>query len=159
MTGQWLPSSIGQLKWLEHLDARSSGLTGELPSFHNTTSLREINLHGNTFYGNLPPEMALHKRLSTMDFSFNNFNNTIPQEWGVFDVDSVALPYLQRLYLNNNGLYGLVPGNLIHLSLLPSLHIRLQQNYFSGFMPAFLQYTKLFEAHNNNWACPLPVHW
>ncbi|KAI5331407.1 hypothetical protein L3X38_021533 [Prunus dulcis] len=84
-----------------------------------------ISLKGQDLAGVVPPSAAKLPYLTTVRFSRNYLNGTIPREWA-----STKLKYLS---VDVNNLSGPIPGYLGNISTLT--HISLKNNYFSGTVP------------------------
>ncbi|XP_008809165.2 receptor protein kinase-like protein ZAR1 [Phoenix dactylifera] len=151
-----LPSSLGSLPSLRHINLRNSRLQGGLPpGVFAARGLQSLVLSGNSLSGPLPPEIgklsylqnldlsdnslndsipiALFqcKRLKSLDISHNNFTNSLPIGLGS------NLAGLQKLDLSYNRLNGSIPSDIGSLSSLQGT-VDLSHNLFSGAIPASL---------------------
>ncbi|CAL9114178.1 unnamed protein product, partial [Musa textilis] len=146
-----LPSSLGSLSSLRHINLRSNRLQGSLPSglFAAAGGLQSLVLYGNSFSGPIPPEVGnlsflqildlsqnllsgaipasiLHcKRLKALDLSHNNLTSSLPVGFGT------NLTALEKLSLSYNGLNGSIPSDLGNLSSLRGT-VDLSHNLFYG---------------------------
>ncbi|RWV86619.1 hypothetical protein GW17_00051473 [Ensete ventricosum] len=153
----YLPSSLGSLSSLRHINLRSNRLQGSLPSglFAAAGGLQSLVLYGNSFSGPIPPEVGnlsllqildlsqnllsgeipasiLHcKRLKALDLSHNNLTSSLPVGFGT------NLTALEKLSLSYNRLNGSIPSDLGNLSSLRGT-VDLSHNLFSGPVPASL---------------------
>ncbi|XP_010477947.1 PREDICTED: receptor protein kinase-like protein ZAR1 [Camelina sativa] len=152
----FLPSSLGVLTNLRHLNLRSNELSGSLPAeLFKAQGLQSLVLYGNLLSGSIPNEIGDLKFLQSLDFSRNSLNGSIPESvlrckrLRSFDLNqnnltgSVpsgfghALASLQKLDLSSNNLSGLVPDDLGDLTRLQGT-LDLSHNSFSGSIPASL---------------------
>lgn len=166
-----LPSSLGSLSNLRHLNLRSNDLTGTLPlELFRAQRLQSLVLYGNSLSGSIPKQVGDLKLLQSLDLSRNEISGSIPdsilecrrlRSLGLSQnnlTGSVpsgfgrALGSLQKLDLSYNSLSGLIPDDLGSLSRLQGT-LDLSHNSFSGSIPASLGslpekvYVDL--AHNN----------
>uniref|UniRef100_A0A1J3H4B5 Putative inactive leucine-rich repeat receptor-like protein kinase n=1 Tax=Noccaea caerulescens TaxID=107243 RepID=A0A1J3H4B5_NOCCA len=167
----YLPSSLGLLSNLRHLNLRSNELSGILPvELFQAQRLQSLVLYGNSLSGSIPNEIGDLRFLQILDLSHNSLNGSIPESilqckrLRNFDLSqnnltgSVpsgfghALGSLQKLDLSFNSLNGLIPDDLGNLNRLQGT-LDLSHNSFSGSIPASLGslpekvYVDL--AHNN----------
>nr|CAD1834948.1 unnamed protein product [Ananas comosus var. bracteatus] len=139
-----LPSSLGSLTSLRHLNLRTNRLFGRVPSgLFAAVGLQSLVLYGNSLYsplpseignlaylqildlshnllnGSLPYSLIQCKRLKTLVLSHNNFTNSLPDGFGS------SLLALEKLDLSYNRL-----GNLPE-----KVYIDLTYNNLSGPIP------------------------
>ncbi|XP_020099066.1 receptor protein kinase-like protein ZAR1 [Ananas comosus] len=151
-----LPSSLGSLTSLRHLNLRTNRLFGPVPSgLFAAVGLQSLVLYGNSLYGPLPPEIGnlaylqildlSHnlldgslpysliqcKRLKTLVLSHNNFTNSLPDGFGS------SLLALEKLDLSYNQFTGPIPSDIGNLSSLQGT-VDLSHNLFSGSIPPSL---------------------
>ena len=123
-----LPSEIGQLTHLEHLDIgsdwpfgagdRNYGVTGNIPvELELLTKLKTLDLNRNQFIDSIPDILLSLSDLQTLDLSDNVFYGSIPDWLG-------WLTNLQTLDLSWNSLSGTIPIELARLSELQRLDLR-----------------------------------
>ncbi|GLU17640.1 hypothetical protein SLE2022_339990 [Rubroshorea leprosula] len=143
-----IPSSFGDMKSLEFLDASNNGLSGEIPehfamgcdslwylilsnnhlegqifpSKHSWKYLGTLRLNGNRFSGKIPVSM-LNSSLGGFDISDNYLSGTIPRWLG-------NITDLETMLMANNNFEGPMPVELCRLSLLTVLD--LSGNNISG---------------------------
>ncbi|GAV69155.1 Pkinase domain-containing protein/LRR_1 domain-containing protein/LRR_8 domain-containing protein, partial [Cephalotus follicularis] len=127
----FLPSSLGFLSDLRHLNLRNNKLYGSLPlELLEAQGLQSMVLYGNSFIGFLPNEIGKLKYLQTLDLSQNLFNGSIP-------ASIVQCKRLKTLDLSQNNLTGSLPtgfgSNLVSLEKLD-----LAFNRFNGSIPSDL---------------------
>ncbi|KAG4984519.1 hypothetical protein JHK82_029354 [Glycine max] len=151
-----LPSSLGSLSQLRHINFRNNKLFGNLPprlfqaqglqslvlygnslsgsvptEIQNLRYLQALDLSQNFFNGSLPAGIVQCKRLKTLILSQNNFTGPLPDGFGT------GLSSLERLDLSYNHFNGSIPSDLGNLSSLQGT-VDLSNNYFSGSIPASL---------------------
>ncbi|KFK33342.1 hypothetical protein AALP_AA5G001600 [Arabis alpina] len=151
-----LPSSLGFLSSLRHLNLRSNRFYGSLPiqlfnlqglqslvlygnSFDGSVSdeigklklLQTLDLSQNLFKGSLPPSILQCNRLRTLDVSRNNFSGPLPNGFGS------AFVSLERLDLAFNQFNGSIPSDIGKLSNLQGT-ADFSHNHFSGSIPPAL---------------------
>lgn len=152
----FLPSSLGSLSQLRHLNLRNNKLYGSLPDelfrvqglqslvlYGNSLSgsvsneigklayLQTLDLSQNSFNGSIPSSVVQCKRLKTLVLSENHFTGSLPDEFGN------AFASLQKLDLSYNKFNGSIPGDIGNLSSLEGT-VDLSHNLFSGSIPASL---------------------
>ncbi|KAL5761260.1 hypothetical protein ACOSQ2_020098 [Xanthoceras sorbifolium] len=152
----FLPSSLGSLSDLRHVNLRNNKFSGSLPvELLEAQGLQSLVLYGNSFTGSLPKEIGKLrylqnldlsqnffngslptsivqcKRLKTLDLSQNNFTGTLPDEFGS------GLVSLEKLDLSFNKFNGSIPSNMGNLSSLQGT-VDLSHNLFTGSIPASL---------------------
>ncbi|KAH1076667.1 hypothetical protein GLYMA_19G063800v4 [Glycine max] len=151
-----LPSELGSLSHLRHLNLRNNNLFGDLPvGLFEAQGLQSLVLYGNSlsgsvpneigklrylqaldlsqnFYnGSLPAAIVQCKRLRTLVLSHNNFTGPLPDGFGG------GLSSLEKLDLSFNEFNGLIPSDMGKLSSLQGT-VDLSHNHFSGSIPASL---------------------
>ncbi|KAJ1291632.1 hypothetical protein BS78_02G330300 [Paspalum vaginatum] len=114
-TGE-LPESISQLPKLEALRLQHNNLTGTLPpALSNWTSLRHLDLRGNSFVGDLDAiDFSGLGNLTIFDVASNKFTGTMPRS--IYSCAS-----LKALRVSNNQIGGQIApeiGNLRQLQFL-----------------------------------------
>ena len=152
--GDWLtgkiPSDLGDLDRLTHLDLRANGLTGSIPpELGNLEDLVELRLWGNELTESIPGELGSLDNLEYLDLGNNQLTGSIPSDLG-------NLGNLGVLGLYDNQLSGIIPPELGRLSHLHALW--LNENLLTG-MPAELgRLTDLGELHlhDNRLTGPIP---
>ncbi|XP_010416261.1 PREDICTED: leucine-rich repeat receptor protein kinase EMS1-like [Camelina sativa] len=147
-----IPSSLGNMKSIEHLDLSHNSFHGKLPrsllngcyslstlklshnklsgrifpGSTNSTYLSVLYLDNNQFTGEIGKGLRTLKNLQLLDISYNNLTGVIPS-W--FD----ELPYIGALLFSNNLLEGEIPISLFNISNLQLLD--LSANSLSGHLP------------------------
>lgn len=152
----FLPSALGSLSELRHLNLRNNKFYGSLPSeLYTAMGLQSVVLYGNSlsghlpdgvgklkylqtldlsqnfFNGSLPSSIVQCKRLRTLDLSHNNFTGPLPNGFGA------GLVSLEKLDLSFNKFNGSIPSDIGNLSSLQGT-ADLSHNDFSGSIPASL---------------------
>ncbi|TYH82232.1 hypothetical protein ES332_D02G044900v1 [Gossypium tomentosum] len=113
------------------------------------TSLREINLGNNKFYGNLPRWMGNVSFLERLALSQNGFEGSIPMEFCNMD-------RLEFLDLSENNLFGSIPSCFNTLNIK---HVHLHGSRLSGPLPiAFYNISSLvtLDLRGNNLTGSIP---
>ncbi|ONK81665.1 uncharacterized protein A4U43_C01F31630 [Asparagus officinalis] len=149
-----LPSSLGSLTSLRHINLRSNRLYGSLPpEIFRPRSLQSLVLYGNSLSGSLPSEIGSLvslqmldlsynllngsmpislircKRLRTLVLSHNNFSGSLPLGLGT------SLSALESFDVSFNRLTGAIPSDIGNLSSLQGT-VDLSHNLFSGLIPS-----------------------
>ncbi|KAJ8769832.1 hypothetical protein K2173_008240 [Erythroxylum novogranatense] len=151
-----LPSALGYLSDLRHVNLRNNRFFGSLPAvLFQAQGLQSLVLYGNSLSGSLPDEigklsylqfldlsqnflngslpisLVRCKRLRTLDLSQNNFTGLLPQGFGT---DLVSL---EKLDMSFNKFNGSIPSDIGNLSSLQGT-ADFSHNLFSGSIPASL---------------------
>lgn len=151
-----LPSSLGSLSQLRHVNFRNNELFGPLPpdlfqaqglqslvlygnsfsgsvpnQIHNLRYLQTLDLSQNFFNGSFPASIVQCKRLKTLVISRNNFTASLPDGFGT------GLSSLEKLDLSFNQFNGSIPSDFGNLSSLQGT-VDLSHNHFSGLIPVSL---------------------
>jgi len=125
--GATLPSELGDLSNLEHIDLSFNTLGGSIPSeWGGLSSLEVLILYHNFLTGSIPPELGSISGLRWLYLNANELSGSIPPELG-------NLSSLEILALFNNRLSGSIPPELGNLSNL--LDLDLSINRLSGSIP------------------------
>ncbi|KAK9115449.1 hypothetical protein Syun_022246 [Stephania yunnanensis] len=151
-----LPSVLGSLSSLRHLNLRNNNLHGPLPPLlFNALALQSIVLSGNSLSGSIPPQISNLKYLQTLDLSHNSINASLPTSLlqcyrlktlslttnnltaSLPNAFASAFPALERLDLSFNQFTGPIPSDMGNLSTLQGT-LDLSHNNFSGFIPSSL---------------------
>ncbi|KAG2261714.1 hypothetical protein Bca52824_068793 [Brassica carinata] len=151
-----LPSSLGFLSGLRHLNLRSNRFHGPLPvQLFELQGLQSLVLYGNSFDGSVPDEIGRLKLLQTLDLSQNLFEGSLPSSLlqcnrlRTLDVSrnnfSGSLPdgfgsafvSLEKLDLAFNEFNGSIPSDVGNLSSLQGT-ADFSHNHFSGLIPPAL---------------------
>ncbi|XP_068341727.1 receptor-like protein 7 [Pyrus communis] len=128
-SGQLLPNSIGNLKFLSRIDIANCSFTGSIPrSVEDLTQLVYLDYSANKFNGSVP-SFSMAKNLTLIDLSDNQLKGQINSlQWE-------NLINLVNLNLRHNLLDGTIPSSLFSLPLLQKL--QLCNNQFSGLLLEF----------------------
>ncbi|RWR78907.1 receptor-like protein 12 [Cinnamomum micranthum f. kanehirae] len=119
-----IPSSLGGISQLLHLDISYNSFSGEIQSLENLTQLIRLDLSSNRFSGRIPSLGSL-KNVIEIVLSNNNFSGRIDYSFG-----ENGLLNLTKLDLRDNSLNGKIPSSLFWLPSL--LHLDLSQNHFDA---------------------------
>ncbi|XP_061996600.1 receptor-like protein EIX2 [Rosa rugosa] len=119
-----LPSSLGMLRSLQHLDLNSNSFWGSIPEFiisNLSSSLKTLDLRNNVFNGSIPQSLGKLSQLVSLDLSYNVFNGSIPQSLGkLSQLVSLDLSY-------NSWKCNLTEAHFINLTKLESFAISTAQ--------------------------------
>ncbi|KAF7827758.1 receptor protein kinase-like protein ZAR1 [Senna tora] len=100
-----LPSSLGSLSQLRHVNFRSNNLFGSIPTeLFQALKLQSLVLYDNSFSGYVPNEIGNLRYIQTLDLSQNFFNGSFPN--AIF-----SCKRLQFLDLSENNFTGSLPNN------------------------------------------------
>ena len=148
-----IPSDIGQLRNLVHLNLGYNLLTGAIPpEIGQLQNLTQLYLGQNRLTGAIPPEIGQLQNLTQLLLEENQLTDTIPSEIG-------QLQKLQTLSLHNNLLTGVIPRAIGQLQNLIVLWLR--SNQLSGSLPSELGQLSKLESltldHNSGFSGSLPV--
>ncbi|KAL5553071.1 hypothetical protein UlMin_040472 [Ulmus minor] len=152
----FLPSSIGSISGLRHLNLRNNKLHGSLPfQLFEAQGLQSLVLYGNSLSGPVSNEIGKLKYLQTLDLSQNFLNGSLPKSivqckrLRTFDIGEnnftgplpdgfgSSFTSLEKLDLSVNKFNGLIPADIGNLSSLQGT-VDLSHNLFSGSIPASL---------------------
>lgn len=151
-----LPSALGSLSSLNHINLRNNRLFGSFPVglldaqnlqslvlYGNSLSgslptgigelsyLETLDLSENSFNGLLPPSLLNCKMLKTLNLGRNNFTGSLPARFGS------SFVVLEGLNLSYNQFNGSIPSDIGNLSSLQGT-ADLSHNHFSGLIPPSL---------------------
>ncbi|KAL3721030.1 hypothetical protein ACJRO7_005793 [Eucalyptus globulus] len=119
-----LPTSLGNLTFLNKFDIGSSNLLGNIPSsIGKLTQLTMLSFRSNKLSGEIPSSIRKLVQLSSLDLSMNQLSGEIP-------VEITCLTRLTYLDLSFNKLIGPIPEDISNLENLTSLY--LQSNNLNG---------------------------
>jgi Leucine-rich repeat (LRR) protein len=122
-----IPSSLGNLIYLESLTLYDNQLNGNIPSeLGNLSNLGTLNLSNNQLSGDIPPELGNLSNLSYLYLSKNQLSGNIPSEFA-------NLSNIVDLFLSKNQLSGNIPPELGKLSGLRWMD--LSSNKLNGAIP------------------------
>ncbi|XP_062112886.1 receptor protein kinase-like protein ZAR1 [Humulus lupulus] len=173
----FLPSALGSISGLRHLNLRNNKLNGSLPvELFEAQGLQSLVLYGNSLSGSVSNEVGKLKYLQTLDLSQNFLNGSIPasilqcKRLRALDISqnnfTGSLPdgfgnafvSLEKLDVSFNKFNGSIPGDIGNLSSLQGT-VDLSHNLFSGSIPASLGNLpeKVYiDLTNNNLSGPIP---
>ncbi|KAG9145709.1 hypothetical protein Leryth_024800 [Lithospermum erythrorhizon] len=99
------------------LNLRNFGLVGTIPShLGNLSFLEHLDLSNNTLHGNIPKELARLRRLNYLNLRFNYLDGDMPGWLG-------SLAKLRHLGLTSNKLSGSLPVELSNLTMLKAINL------------------------------------
>lgn len=125
-----LPTEIGKLTFLVHLDLDSNNMTAPMPStLGQLLYLETLDLDQNDMVGSIPDELYDAVSLRVIDLDGNSLTGTISSRIGL-------LPDLYFVQLDDNSMTGPIPSEIGDLSNLSFFSIF--QNNFSGSVPTEL---------------------
>lgn len=152
----FLPSALGSLTDLRHVNLRNNKFFGSLPlELLEAQGLQSLVLYGNSFSGSVPNEIGKLKYLQILDLSQNFFNGSLPvsivqcKRLKALDLSQnnftgplpngfgSGLVSLEKLNLSFNKFNGSIPSNMGNLSSLQGT-VDFSHNLFSGSIPASL---------------------
>ncbi|KAL2896933.1 Receptor protein kinase-like protein ZAR1 [Bienertia sinuspersici] len=124
----YLPSSLGSLTDLRHVNLRSNRFYGPLPlNLFQAQGIQSLVLFGNSFYGSLPNDIGKLKFLQNLDLSQNFFNGSLPSSL-------LQCKRLKNLVLGHNNFTGTLPNGFGRL-LVSLEKLDVSYNKFSGLLP------------------------
>ncbi|XP_006843749.2 receptor protein kinase-like protein ZAR1 isoform X1 [Amborella trichopoda] len=151
-----LPSVLGSIFSLRHLNLRNNRLNGSIPpDLFKAESLQSIVFIGNSLSGSLPESIGKLRYLQILDLSENTLSGSIPSFLSNCSrLKSLVLshnnftgmlplgfgngfPILEKLDLSYNALNGSIPSDMGNLSSLQGT-VDLSHNFFSGSIPPSL---------------------
>uniref|UniRef100_A0A5B6ZPL7 Putative Leucine-rich repeat protein kinase family protein n=1 Tax=Davidia involucrata TaxID=16924 RepID=A0A5B6ZPL7_DAVIN len=148
-----LGNELFQVQGLQSLVLYGNSLSGSIPSeIGKLNYLQNLDLSQNFFNGSLPTSLIQCKRLKTLDLNQNNFTGSLPDGFGT------NLVSLEKLDLSFNKFSGLIPNDMGNLSSLQGT-VDLSHNLFSGSIPASLGNLpeKVYiDLTHNNLSGPIP---
>uniref|UniRef100_A0A1J3JUY3 LRR receptor-like serine/threonine-protein kinase GSO1 n=1 Tax=Noccaea caerulescens TaxID=107243 RepID=A0A1J3JUY3_NOCCA len=123
------PHQLLQSLQLEVMDISHNSFSGSIPSNVNFSSLGQLQLQNNGFWGSIPDTLFTVEGLLLVDLRNNNFSGKIPNTIGESSSLSVLL-------LGNNSLQSHIPEKICQLSKIGILD--LSHNMFNGVIPSCL---------------------
>ena len=126
-----IPAELGYLRNLQHLDLSGNGLSGEIPAqIGYLFDLEHLDFGGNLLSSLIPAELGNLANLEFLSFSGNQMSGPIPAELG-------NLGKLVRLTVSGcDGLRGTIPAELGNMTNLQ--HLGFSGSGLSGPIPAEL---------------------
>ncbi|XP_078446944.1 uncharacterized protein LOC144715814 isoform X1 [Wolffia australiana] len=114
-------SAVGGLRDLRFLDMTGNRFSGGIPPAVFGLPLESLRLGRNRFSGEVTAAAAVG--IPAVDLSFNRLSGGVPAE----------LSTVRRLYLNNNGFTGEVPGRMVERVMEEGMDVLfLQHNFLTG---------------------------
>jgi len=112
-----LPSSIGQLTYLETLELSFNKLSGSIPTeIGNLINLKTLAFNGNYIEGNIPESIGNLSKLTQLHVSSNLLTGVLPET-------ICNLNYLEVLNVFDNNLSGYLPSQLAYSKSLKELMV------------------------------------
>ncbi|KAH9687622.1 Receptor-like protein 13 [Citrus sinensis] len=147
-----IPSSFGNMNFLQFLDLSNNQLTGEIPEHlaMGCVSLRSLALSNNNLEGHMFSRNFNLTNLIWLQLEGNHFVGEIPQSLS-------KCSSLQGLFLSNNSLSGKIPRWLGNLTVLR--HIIMPKNHIEGPIPlefCQLRILQILDISDNNISGSLP---
>lgn len=131
---------------LQRLNLAGCGFSGGLPySISLMSSLKYLNLSHNQIQGQVTVQFNSLTSLTTLDFSFNTMSDNLPQSFQ-------SLTSINDMYLQNNQF----SGTLDVLATLPLQNLNVENNRFTGWIPAQLKGINLRTSGNQLNSGPAP---
>ncbi|CAI9094757.1 OLC1v1030548C1 [Oldenlandia corymbosa var. corymbosa] len=116
-SGEQLPESIGNFKYLYHLDLSDCNFSGPIPeSLGSLTQMTHLMLSENHLSGGLPLSLQNLHQLIVLDFSYNTLGGELLDIFRSFKS-------LTTLRLGSNLFNGYFPSSIMNLTELESLHL------------------------------------
>ena len=151
LTGE-IPVELGNLANLMHLELMVNQLTGTTPSeLGNLDNIRVLHLADNQLTGEVPTELGNLANLSELWLNSNQLTGAIPTELG-------NLNNLNGLSLGGNQLISAIPAELGNLNNLN--HLDLSNNRLTGTIPLELSHLSNLQGlflNNNQLTGVIPV--
>lgn len=122
-----LPVELYSLPNLEQLYVSDSFVTGDLEFISKMPKIKELWISGNDLSPSIPSSLGQATTLVSFSASHCNLQGRLPSELGLLTGS------LKSLWLNNNLLYGQIPGEYANLAQLVTLN--LLGNLLTGHMP------------------------
>ncbi|KAJ1421471.1 Tyrosine-protein kinase, active site [Sesbania bispinosa] len=136
---KWEGILCDKSKFVSSINLANYGLQGTLHTlnFSLFPNLLSLNIHNNSFYGTLPPQIINMSKLNHLNLSLNSFGGYIPKElW--------TLSSLRSLDISLCHLSGAIPNSIANLANLSVLN--LGSNNLSGYIPLEIGKLKSLES-------------
>ncbi|KAL5972452.1 hypothetical protein ACLOJK_041707 [Asimina triloba] len=121
-----LPSSLGNLSKLQHLDLSSNTFIGPIPHSYisKLLNLEKLILSHNQLTGFILPSLFSHPSLLVLDVSANQLGGRLEE------FENASASPLRKICLGENRIQGSIPSSIFGLESLETLQLPL--NNFSG---------------------------
>eukprot|EP01018_Ginkgo_biloba_P011084 Gb_33024 [translate_table: standard] len=129
-----IPIALSNCTALWALSLSNNQLRGQIPLVFGAklTNLQELYLWGNHLTGSIPLSLANCSRLTQLQIEKNQLSGLIPTELG-------NLPFLERLYLNDNQFVSDSSSSLPFLTAITNCsslqQLRFHSNHLTGVLP------------------------
>ncbi|KAK4395002.1 Receptor-like protein kinase [Sesamum angolense] len=126
----WFGVRCNPNNFVDELNLSNLGLSGQLgPEIAYLKHLTSIDLSNNSFSGSIPSELGNCSLLEALELSLNSFSGEVPESLG-------NLQNLEYLSLFSNSLGGEIPESLFRIPFLDT--ISLNNNGLSGSIPSIV---------------------
>ncbi|KAM5552353.1 hypothetical protein ABKV19_026948 [Rosa sericea] len=147
----WWGAGGGSGHYINYGDAVTTTIKGlEMDLVYILTIFTSIDFSGNKFNGTIPKEMGLLRSLYVLNLSSNAFTGEIPSSFG-------NMRTIESLDLSQNHLSGQIPPQFANLTFLSYLNV--SYNQLTGRIPTSTQLSTFpntsFEGNKGLWGPPL----
>ncbi|XP_047965534.1 MDIS1-interacting receptor like kinase 2-like [Salvia hispanica] len=171
-----IPSAIGSISKLTHLDLSYNSLKSELPlSLSNLTNLEVLSISYNRIFGTIPSGIGYLLHLIALDLSLNNINGSLPSTksqlarleilkldgnslGGVFEAGIRMLPSIKMINLSRNSIKEQIPLQFGCVANAQLLNIDLSWNQLIGEVPTSISSLEGINFSYNNLEGEIPAN-